>query len=296
MRLTILCLLALSAVCAQEPDAFEVPREALKGVQRESARLAWRPEVGATRRVRAGSQLVLTQTSEHAHEGEAPAPPILIENTQELTLEVAAVGSEHVDVRCTTGKLAISIGGLGPEQHLDTEQGLRSGNPGLDLFGELVGEPYLLRLEPRGQVLRIQDADDLYRRLREKTQGGFEDLNLETTLDPVRTARELQPLFVEFPEEEELKPGQRWAVGRTVEVAAGESLEGAATYVYLGIAEHQGRKCAKLAARFVFRAQDYPNPGPNGVSKLSGAGEPYALWVDLGDGGVLACETQRLLV
>lgn len=301
-RIASLLLFSAALLGAQEPPAkpkeakgplpasFEVPAAAWKGVQREASTLGWAPRVGQVFGYRASTSLQLVQ--DFGTE-DAAVDPVDMTSAQAYRLEVLEVGESHVLVEATAREMVLTLSTGGMTLSSDSRSGTLSGNPGLDAFAEMVGEPFRVKLSRDGRVQEIVDLDQLHARLKAKTV--YEDLNFEEVINGPRTSQELQAFFVEFAPRE-LKSGERWAVERSMQTGPGQNYSGVQTYVYLGVAEHSGVKCAKLLGQFTLSPQLNANPGPNALRKVVASSEPYAIFVGLEDGVVRATEVQTLSV
>ena len=275
---------------APQPSEFEVPAAAWEGVEREAATLGWSPRVGQVTSYRATTTVQLLQ--DYGHEA-GEQDPVEIRSTQAYRLEVLEVGEARVRVRCTARELVLALSASGMTLLTDSRDGTRSGNPGLDLFADLVDEPFVLELIREGQVSQIVDLSDLHARL--KAKSSFERVDVAELVDGERLARELQPFFAEL-RPGEFASGARWALRRSLQAAPGQIFDGVQTWVYLGIAEFGGVKCAKLVGQFSLAPQELSEPGPNGVRRIAAEGRPYVAYVSLEDGAVLGSEPQSMTV
>jgi len=301
-RITTLLLCCAALVGAQEPPSkpqeakgplpasFEVPASAWKGVQREASTLGWAPKVGQVFGYRASTTMQLVQ--DYGTE-DAAVDPVDMTSAQGYRLKVLEVSESHVLVEATATEMVLTLSTGGMTLTSDSRSGTLAGNPGLDAFAEMVGEPFRVKLSAEGRVQEIVDLEQLHERLKAKTV--YEDLNFKEVINGTRTAQELQAFFVEFAPGE-LKSGERWAVERSMQTGPGQTYSGVQTYVYLGVAEHSGVKCAKLLGQFTLSPQLNANPGPNALRKVVASSEPYAIYVDLEDGVVRATEAQALSV
>lgn len=246
-RLALALALALPCVqvCAQEgaaPDALKPPPEALEGVEAVPLALEHRYTAGKrlvyeqrqTMDIDQGPMGTVTiQTGfgmERLVKEGRPEGALLVEKFLHVVQEVTAQGQTHT---------------------LDTRDGTRSGNPGVDCMEGLVGGAIEVEVAGPGEVKRVSGAGGLVERVVAACPEHMQDMmaaQLSDSLNDETMARQIQESLLVFPGGE-LQPGATWRRAGKYPLPPLDEVDRTIDYVYLGVVERGGVKCAKLWTR-----------------------------------------------
>lgn len=134
---------------------------------------------------------------------------------------------------------------------LDTRDQTRSGNPGVDCLEGLVGGSIEIELTGSGEVKKVRGAAALVERIVATCPPEMQDLmamQLAQNMNDETMARQTQENLVQFPAGE-LQPGAAWRRTAMYPIPPLDEVERTIDYVYLGVVDRGGVKCAKLWTR-----------------------------------------------
>jgi hypothetical protein len=212
--------------------------------------------------------------------------PVLIENNfaQEYSLVVTNAPDGNRGLEMEILAIEIQAGGAGQTINYDSRNPVvRDGGPMGEAFDKMIGGRLRVLATPQNKVLKVEGLEELFARL-----------DSPGDANPQRAARrgvgrgvangmlrgmyndEIVKQMIEFSSgiPDTVRVGQSWPVNREVPQPGIGTLMLSMTNTFRGWQEHDGRKCARvefvgtIASKGDVSAE--PNPGPGGISILSG--------------------------
>jgi hypothetical protein len=182
---------------------------------------------------------------------QGPMGRVEMQTAFELEREVREVRADGATVRETYRQVVQEVVAQGQKLTLDTRDGTRSGNPGVDCLEAMVGGALDLTVKASGEIERVTGAAGIVERVAGACPEEMRELmatQLAETMNDEALARQFQEALL-VPPEGELQPGAAWRRQGKFPVPPVGDLERTIDYVYLGAVERAGVRCAKLWMR-----------------------------------------------
>lgn len=234
---------AIALACALPLLAQEAPpEEARQGVEAAPVELSLRFRPG-TRLVYEARQTVEATTGELG--------TTTVQTAFEVERELEPVEGGGARVVETWRSVLQEVGAGGKTHTLDTRDGTSSGLPEVDCLRGLVGGSIRWEVDPAGKVSRLEGGPALAERVIARVpeeQRELWRLQLASTLSDEVLTRQAEEGFLSFPAGP-LQPGDGWRRTSPLAVPPIGDLERTQDFVYLGLVDRNGTRCAKLWVR-----------------------------------------------
>jgi hypothetical protein len=303
MRHAVALVLALALpALAQEPPIpapppgdeapLEVPAAELDGLERAPQRLVHRFEAG--RRYRGSSR-------QHMAVDQGPMGQFVMDMMFVTDDEVAAVRSDGGALMSTTYRdVVYEISAQGQSFVIDTREGkTQTGNPAIDAMANFVGAKLEVTVAADGTLEQVTGGPALVDRIVADLPPGMKEgmaEQLGNSMNDEQLARQFQETYIVFPAGE-LAAGQGWKRAYTMTVEPVGAMDVSVDYVYLGVAEREGVRCAKLYARHRSSGcqdRDIVVQGMPAVVSISPFTAEGSIWVRVED-GILVDQSPRMV-